>query len=247
MAVTRRSPITIPLADPHACGHDVRVRALGATPLFRSLAPEALAEVDRRCGMRSIDAGEAVHLAGRPAERLYVVATGAVKLTRPTPDGVEVIIDVLGPGGFLGALPALGEDTYREDAWALTPGCLLSLTTPDLDAVIAAHPAVARDALTAIGRRLREAQAAGERATSASVEARLAATLLLLAERLGRAHEGATLIDVPLSREDLASLAGCAPETASRVLARWQRAGVIRSGRRWIAVVDRSALATLAG
>jgi CRP/FNR family transcriptional regulator, nitrogen oxide reductase regulator len=244
--MARRSPITIPAADPHACAHDVRVRSLAAAPLFRSLDPAALAEVDARCGMRGVDAGEAVHLAGRRAERLYVVATGSVKLTRSTMDGTEVLVDVLGPGGFLGALPALGEEAYREDAWALTPGCLLSLTTADLDAVMDAHPTVARDALRALGQRLREAQAAVERSASAPVEERLAATLLLLAARLGRPHDGAVLIDAPLSREELASLAGCAPETASRVLARWERAGHVRTGRRWVALVDRPALEELA-
>jgi CRP/FNR family transcriptional regulator, nitrogen oxide reductase regulator len=243
--MARRSPITIPSADPHACSHDVRVRALAAAPLFRSLTVAALTEVDARCGMRGVAAGEAVHLAGRPAQRLYVVATGSVKLTRATADGAEVLVDVLGSGGFLGALPALGEETYREAAWALTPGCLLSLTTADLDAVMDAHPVVARDALAAVGRRLRVAQASVERAASASVEERLAATLLLLAARLGRRHDGATLIDAPLSRDELASLAGCAPETASRLLARWEREDHVRTGRRWVAIVDRAALEAL--
>lgn len=242
----RRSPVTVPHTDPRTCTHAVRLQALAATPLFRSLSPEALADVDALCGMRAVEAGEAIYLAQRPAERLYVVATGTAKLTRATQDGEQVLVDVLGPGGFLGALPALGEDRYAEDSWALTAGCLLSLTTGALDAVLERHPAVARDALAAVGGRLRRAEATLTRASSATTEQRLAATLLLLADRLGTDHHAGTLIDAPLSRDDLASLAGCASETASRILARLQREGVVDSGRRWVAVTDRPALEHLA-
>ncbi len=242
----RRSPVTIPHADPRTCTHGVRQRALAAVPFFASLDPDALAEVDARCGMRGIVAGEAVYLAGGRAERLYVVATGTAKLTRTTEDGDQILLDVLGPGGFLGALPALGEDRYAENAWALTPGCLLSLTTADLDAVLQGHPGVARDALTAIGRRLRRAEDTLARAGSATVEQRIAATLLLLADRLGTPYDGATLIDAPLTRDDIAGLVGCASETVSRILARLRRRGLVRTGRRWVAVADPARLREVA-
>lgn len=238
----RRSPVTVPSADPRTCSHDVRLRALAAVPFFASLPHDTLVEVDARCGMRGVQEDEAIYLAGHPAERLYVVATGTVKLTRVTDDGGEVLLDVLGPGGFLGALPALGEDRFAEDAWALTPGCLLSLTTADVDAILHRHPVIARNALSAMGRRLRQAEDTLAGARSATTEERILATLLLLVDRLGRDQDGATLIDAPLSRDDLAGLVGCASETVSRVLARLERDGVIRSGRRWIAVVDRRRL-----
>lgn len=243
----RRSPVTVPSADPRTCGRDVRLRALARVPFFASLPHDALVDVDARCGMRGVQAGESVYLAGRPAARLYVVASGTAKLTRGTDHGEEVLLDVLGPGGFLGALPALGEERYAEDAWALTPGCLLSLTTADVDAVLRRYPAVAQEALAAVGRRLRRAEATLATARSATAEQRIADTLLLLADRLGVDRDGATLIDAPLSRDDLAGLAGCASETVSRVLARWEREGAIDSGRRWVAVVDRQRLETSRG
>ncbi len=233
----RRSPVTVPSSDPRTCSHDVRLRALAAVPFFASLPHDTLVDVDARCGMRGVQEDEAIYLADRPAERLYVVATGTVKLTRVTRRPCW-----LGPGEFLGALPALGEERYAEDAWALTPGCLLSLTAADVDAILDRHPVIARNALSTMGRRLRQAEDTLTAARSATTEERILATLLLLADRLGRERDRDTLIDAPLSRDDLAGLVGCASETVSRTLARLERDGTIRSGRRWVAVVDRQRL-----
>ncbi len=245
--MSRRTPLSIPESDPRACGLGARVNALGRVPFFTGLNHDALHQVDARANMLGMAADDAVYLASRRADRLYVVATGVVKLTRTTSDGTEILLDVLGPGEFLGTLPALGGATYAEDAWALTSGCLLSFTGAQFEAVLAEQPSVGRAALITVGQRLREAQERIERMASASAPVRIASTLLMLAARLGVADGERVLIDVPLAREDLASLAGCAPETVSRSLAAWSRDGVVETGRRWVAVRRPEVLADLAG
>jgi CRP/FNR family transcriptional regulator, nitrogen oxide reductase regulator len=243
----RRTPLSVPESDPRTCSRGARVAALGRVPFFRGLSHDELHQVDERAGMRGVDAAEAVYLTGRPARRLYVVATGVVKLTAVVADGTEVLLDVLGPGSFLGTLPTLGGDHYAEDAWTMTPGCLLSLEADQFEAVLAEHPRVARDALAAVGRRLQAAQERIQRGAAGSTQARIASTLLVLAERLGVVDDDRIVIDVPLAREDLASLAGCAPETVSRSLAAWRRDGFVDTGRRWVALRDPHALAEVAG
>lgn len=234
--MARRTPLSTPDSDPRACSLGARVHALGRVPFFVDLGHDELHRVDDRAEMRGVDAGEAVFLTGHRAERLYVVASGAVKLTGTTPDGTDVLLDVLGPGAFLGTLPALGSETYAESAWALTPGCVLAFTGEQFDSVLDEHPAVTRSALAAVGARLRTAQARIERTASANASVRIASTLLVLADRLGVDQGDRVLIDVPLAREDLASMAGCAPETVSRSLAGWSRDGIVETGRRWVAL-----------
>ncbi len=245
--MARRTPLSVPESDPRTCSLGARVNALARVPFFAGLDHDALHRVDARTTMRAMDADEAIHLAGQPAERLHVVATGAVKLVGTAPDDTPVLLDVLGPGAFLGTLPALGGDRYAEHAWALTDGCLLAFTAAAFDAVLAEHPQVARQALAAVGARLQAAQERIQRTASASAPARVASTLLVLAERLGRPDGDRVVIDVPLARDDLASLAGCAPETVSRSLATWSRDGLLDTGRRWVAVRDPERLAAVAG
>ena len=75
----------------------------------------------------------------------------------------------------------------------------------------------------------------------------MARVLLRLADKLGedRGSEG-IMLEVPLSRADLAGLARSTPESVSRVMSRWKKAGIIDSGRRWTAVLDRPRLEQLA-
>ncbi|MBS3941914.1 MAG: Crp/Fnr family transcriptional regulator [Actinobacteria bacterium] len=242
-----RTPLTIPESDPRACSRGARVNALARVPFFAGLDHDALHRIDERADMHAMDEGAAVYLAGRAAQRLYVLATGAVKLTVATGDGDEVLLDVLGPGSFLGTLPSLGGTAYAEDAWALTGGCLLSFPAVRFEAVLDEHPAVTRQALAAVGARLQAAQERITRGAAGSAAARIAATLLVLGERLGAERDGRIVLDVPLSREDLASLAGCAPETASRHLSAWKRDGVVDTGRRWVAIRRPDLLAETAG
>ncbi|MEO6988287.1 MAG: Crp/Fnr family transcriptional regulator [Aquihabitans sp.] len=242
MADRRRSPLTVPIADPHVCSPNVRLQRLGQVPLFKDLDAAGLAEVDRHCRTYGFGAGEAIYVAGRPAARIFVVATGAAKSIRTAPDGRETILGLYGPGDFLGAVPALGEEVYADWAWSLTPSCLLGLDASDYNDLMEEIPALAMATLKGVSRRLLDSQHAVHLLAGAPLESRLAATLLLLMDKLGRPWEGATLVDVPLTRDDLASMTGAATESVSRLLSHWRRSGVIDSGRRWIAVRDVEAL-----
>src|SRR5690625_3567727 len=95
----------------HSCPMPVRLQVLADSPIFGALAAEDLPGVDARCTARHVERGTNVYHAGDDADSLYVVAHGALKLSRPSLDGYEVLVDVVGPGDFLGMLTALGEAT----------------------------------------------------------------------------------------------------------------------------------------
>ena len=80
---------------------DVRLHVLGKVPFFAGLQHEGLHQVEARCKVRGLTAGESVYLEGGPATQLYVVATGAVKTTLISPDDRETLLDLLVPGDFL--------------------------------------------------------------------------------------------------------------------------------------------------
>lgn len=242
MAERRRVPLRVEEADAHYCTPDVRRRVLGEVPFFAGLDPDELQKVDARCRAAAYQADEAVYLAGFEADRLFVVATGVVKTTRMSSDGRETVVDVLGPGDFLGALPALGLETYADSAWALSPGCLLTLGVKDFQDILEEFPSVARAALEAVSQRLASTQRALHR-SGATVEQRVASILLDLAGKLGEEWRDGILVHAPLSRDDLAALTGARPETVSRVLSDWRRRDLVDSGRRWIALRDPDKLA----
>lgn len=245
MNTRRQTPLTTPIADPAACTLATRIAVCRKVPLFAGLDDEQLAQINGHCRAQGFVAGEHVYLEGEPATRLYVVATGAVKITGLAADGRESMIDLLVPGDFFGALPALGREHHGASATTLTPACLLGLDAREFDAILHEIPQVAVAALKGLGRWLERSQQAIHLLAGAPLEQRLAGTLLVLAGKVGKPWSGATLLDVPLAREELAAMAGAATESVSRLLSQWQRTGWLQTGRRWVAINDDKSLQKL--
>ena len=239
-----------PLADEHfasrLCTLDVRLDLLGRSPLFVGLPPPDVMTVSRLFRERSYDEGQAIYRAGEPAQRLYVVATGKVKLERTTASGHSVLLDILTSGEFFGSLSMLGEATYRESAVAQTACCVLAVAADGFLAILHRYPPVALAALELVAARLRAAHESMEHQSVQSAEGRIAALLLKLGEKLGEANQDALLIQMPLSRQDLADMAGTSVETASRIMSRFRKDGLVHSGRRWVAITDGVRLANIA-
>ena len=243
----RRIPLRPTCAQPHACPAPVRMRVLSRTPMFAGLSGDRLADVDRR--MTSLSWAEAapVYTEGEPAEHLYLVAAGRAKAYRTAPNGQEVVVELLGPGDLFGGLRTLGRPAYDESVEAMTTVCALRIGDDAFRRVLVEHPAVGLRVLDDVTALLAQARADVTRQSTATVAERLAAVLLRLAEKFGERHrDGGTLIELPLSRADLAGMTGSTPESVSRVMSRWRQDGILDTGRRWTAVRDPRRLAEIA-
>ncbi len=246
MTSRRRIPLEPEPIAPHMCSVDLRLDILRRVPFFSGVA-EDIAAINVRFRERGYAAGETIYMAGDSAARLYVVAVGKVKVARHTLAGQDVVLDILAPGELFGALSALGDPEYPDTAQALTPSCVLEIAAEDFQTILRGYPAVALAALDIVAARL---QAAHEQIRQLSAEpaaSRVAAALLALARKLGEPHDGALLIQMPLSREDLAAMTGATVETVSRIMSKLRAEGVIRSGRQWVAITDDDRLAALTG
>jgi len=223
----------------------VRLQVLANSPIFGALEPADLPEVDRLCAAHFFSRGENVYFAGDDADALYVVAQGALKLSRPSPDGYDVLVDVVGPGDFLGMLTALGEVTFAETATALAESCVLRFTSQAFRAVLNEHPHVTLAALDAVSERLAAARRVVRELAADTAEQRIGAALLRLAETLGEGGAGPVHIPVVITQAELASMAGTTPETVSRTLSKWRSENLVQTSRGSIAITDPAALARM--
>lgn len=246
MTSRRRIPLEPEQIEPHMCTVAQRLNILQHVPFFANLAADDMAAINARFRERGYAAGDLIYVAGDEATRLYVVAVGKVKLMRHTLAGQDVVLDVLAPGEHFGAIAALGEPEHADTAQALTPCCILEIAAEDFQAIMRRYPTVALTALDRVAARLKAAHEQIRQLSAQPVESRIAATLLKLAEKLGEPHDGALLIQAPLSREDLAAMTGATVETVSRIMSRLRAEGIIRSGRQWVAIADADRLAALA-
>ncbi|MBD8061910.1 Crp/Fnr family transcriptional regulator [Oceanitalea stevensii] len=237
---------TIPLREvtlPHRCPWPVRRHVLTRAPYFRGLSEDAVERIDRRMRTTTWPAGRTLYRAGDPATALYVVAEGRVKLSQVTAGGTETVADILVPGELFGAMGTLGEPYHSHTATALVGSCTLRIDQDDFREVLLEHPGVALRVLDDVAARLVRAHSDIGGQTTDTVPQRVATALLRLADKVGEERDdGTVMLEVPLSRADLAGLARSTPESVSRVMSRWKKEGVVDSGRRWTALLDRRRL-----
>lgn len=242
----RKSPVEPEAIEPHMCSVGLRLEILHHVPFFASLPHDAIEQINTRFRDQGFIEEEPIFYAGDPAARLYVVASGKVKLMRHTLAGQDVLLEILAEGDFFGSLSVLGDDVYPDTAIAQTTVCALSIGAEDFRTIMAQYPAVALAVLDITAARLREAHEAIRQISAHSAEQRIAYTLLKLADKLGEPQDVGLLIQMPLSREDIASMVGSTPETASRILSAFQKEGLIHTGRQWVAITDRDRLQEIA-
>ncbi|GAA2045332.1 hypothetical protein GCM10009720_27760 [Yaniella flava] len=216
---------------------EVPIGLLRHLPLLDRIALADPALLNMEVAVRRLQAGETVYQEGQDAQHLFLVVTGSFKLVRVSANGQAIAVTLAMRGGGFGGLD-LAAAVYPESAVALTTSQVLAFPRAELSALYTRHPMIAQFLIELLAARLEYAEAKIFRLSGAPVRSRVAATLLLIFDNGGGQAE-----EITLSRHDLASLTGMAPETASRVVSTLQCEGVITSRRENITIVDRHRLA----
>jgi len=246
MAPRKRSPLDIKTTEAHQCSIALRLKILGQVPFFRDLTTPDHEWINSLFHEKDFEKDEVICFSGDPAEQLFIIADGRVKLLRHSLSGKEILLDLLTPGEFFGALSGLGNDVYPETAQAHTPCCILVVGREVFLQVLKRYPMVALKLIDIMAVRLRTANERLHQLSALAVDARIASILLMLVDKFGEKKGSEYLLQVPLSREDLAGMTGATTESASRAMSRFQKNGLIRSGRGWVAVIDLDGLESIA-
>jgi|FaiFalDrversion3_1042247.scaffolds.fasta_scaffold02110_2 CRP-like cAMP-binding protein len=222
------------------------LEVLSGYPLFRGVPRESLRALIHMGVERKCSAGRFLFLEGDPAEGVYLLLEGYVKIVQTDVSGQEVVVQVAGPGEPLGLIATFADSPYPASAQAVSPARALWLPGEALRGFLLRHPEVALRLLRVLAERLHETHRRLLEVSVLRVERRLARVLVRLASRLGERTEEGIVVTMPLSREELAELCGTRLHTVSRLLNRWQRAGWVRLGRRRIVLREPHALVALA-
>lgn len=223
-----------------------RAHLLTGVPLFSSLPPPALEEVAGAARVRRLRPGDAFFREGESAESFFVIQTGSVKLTQVTPEGHQIVLRLIGPGDAFGGVAAFGGAAYPVTAEAVTEVAALEWPGAVMARLMERHPRLALNALRFVADRLHELQVRYRQLATERVERRIARALVRLVQQAGRRTEAGVLIDLPLSREDIAQMTGTTLFTVSRVVSRWEADGILEAGRQRIIVRNPHALMAVA-
>jgi CRP-like cAMP-binding protein len=220
------------------------VDILRQVPLFTSLTDDQIAAVAGWFRMASFDQDALIFLEGDPADRLWVVSVGQVKIVKHTSDGQENLLEVIMPGEMFGGAGLL-LPVHPATAVAMTPTTALSIEREPYLRLIRQYPDIALRIIYLLGERLQAAMKMRALAVE-RVDVRLANILLKLCDKAGEATPEGMRINLPLSRQDLADMAGTTIETAIRVMSRFRKDGLVHTEPGgYIVVLDRERLQVL--
>lgn len=215
-------------------------------PLFQGVPQKDLSRLVQAAHQKKLQAGEFFFLQGDPAERMYILTQGRVKLTQVGPDGQQALIRVITPVRLFALVAITSAQNYLVTAQAAEESQALCWTRQELMDFVQQAPQAALNAMRIMAESLQEIQERFRQATTERVEQRLAHTLIRLAAQSGKRVKQGVLIDLSLTRQDLAEMSGTTLYTASRILSQWEKQGLVVTGRAQVIVCNPHGLARLA-
>ena len=128
---------------------------LAQIPYFAGLDMRTLVEIGRTVRRRTLAAGEAVLVEGKPCEGLYFVIQGQVRLMRGSTEGREHVLRVLGPGATFNDIAVFDGGPNSDGAVAVGPTTVGFIPKANMTGLIDRHPRVAKAALKLLSSRQR--------------------------------------------------------------------------------------------
>lgn len=215
---------------------------LARVPVFADLEANDLERVAEVAVPRSFEAEQVLFREGDDSDTCYIVRSGHARAVRSHSDGRSITLASFGPGEIFGELAMFDDERRSATVEAVDDLEVVAVLGADMRRLLRQHPDIATKLLSAVTRRVRDTNERLTRQSFQTVQSRVAQVVssLVVQARGEGATEGD--VEIRLTQNDIAQLAGSARESASRFLAVLERAGIITQGRGRLTVHDPEAL-----
>lgn len=216
---------------------------LQAVPVFETLGDEDLRRVAEVVVTRHFPGGQVIFREGDPSNTCYIVRSGHARAIREHPDGRTITLTHFGPGDIFGELAMFDDEVRSATVETLDEVDLIAIPGRDMRRLMNEHGAIASKLVVSLGRRMRVANERLTRQSFQTVQSRVAIVLgdLVTQARLEGAGDNDS-VELTITQADIAQLAGCSRESASRFLTTLANSGAIEQGRGRIKVLDTDVL-----
>lgn len=204
---------------------------LKSTSLFEDWELEDLSKLARSTPYRRLSAGDVIYHMDDPADAIYFVRSGLVKICKLFPNGKEAILGVVGQYGAFGELLLTPSEKRPHQTEAIENTVLITLPRAELEILLRERPALALKFIQLMAQRLFETQSWQAEVSAYSAPARLASLLYRFGLEFGKQGTDGVRIHLKLTQEDLSRMIGATRETVSHSLNRLKRQGAIGKTR----------------
>lgn len=199
-------------------------------PIFGTLSDDEILKVAKMTHHIQFKKGELLLHEGEKSDRLFIVNKGQVKVSKFTIDGKEQILYILTSGEFFGELHLFNSDEVNNfSVYAIADTEICLLTKADIDRIMEANPEISLKLLEALTKRLAHTENLAQNLATKDPEVRIAHMILEFSQKFGIKKSGGILIELPITREEIASYVGVTRETISRKFSKFENLGLISS------------------
>lgn len=205
--------------------------------LFKDVSAEAFAQVLEAGITRSVEEDGFFFMQADPATHAYVLLEGRVKMIQITPNGQQITMRIMTPGQTYGGIALLNPRAgYPATAQAVEDSKAMAWDTQHLRQLVEKEPSISLNVMSLMHGYISELQERQKALVTDRVEQRVARVLLKLAAQSGKKIDEGVLIDLPITRQDIAEMSGTTLFTVSRTLNEWEREGLLEIGRERVVI-----------
>jgi len=208
----------------------IQIEQIQSMAYFPSLKSSELESISHYLGSRSAQRGELVVIEGGPAQFIYFVASGVVRIYLTSADGREQVLQLARPGDSFNDVAVFDGLPNLANASAMSQVLLYSISKGDLQQIMEQFPVVRKSAVEVLARQLRHVVSLVTDLSFKKVTARLARLLLEQSQKA----EASPYI----TQQQMATMIGTVREMIGRAIKDLELAGAIRMERHRIIIVD---------
>jgi CRP/FNR family transcriptional regulator len=209
---------------------------------WRALTDQEREELYERSVCRTYHPGEMIFHQGDECRGVHLVREGLIGVRMESPEGDTVTLHLARPGDALGYRPFLAGEAHKAGAEVLKESTVCFFASSQMKAILLKNPCFGFEFLRRGARDLGEVEQKLHQTVTQNVRIRLIHLLLVLEKHYGRKlSDGTVEMDLPISRQDMASMIGIRVESLSRTIRHLTCDGLVRfSGRRaWLNDIKR--------
>ena len=189
---------------------------LRTVPIFAEIDQNSLIEVCKITTERSYPKGSMIILEEEYGDKLFIVQSGTVKITRVNDEGKEVILALLGSSEIFGEMAILDGESRSANVLAQEACSLLVISREDFINILKKNFKVSFALMSELAKKLRKSDLQIEALSLSDAEHRIGVSILNLAEDMGVIRNGKVTIQNLPFQQDIANMAGTSRETVSR-------------------------------
>lgn len=201
--------------------------------LYQQLCEKEIQLIGQKATTQSYPPGAYIYITPPDAQLVYLIKEGYVEVSCLDPEGREFFVDILGPGNIFGNLfMGAGAESFVR---SMTEIQLHVIQEKDLVDILSRCPDLALQIVLHQGSTIRSLERKIQGVVFSDVKCRICQLLCNCYEKFGDPETGC--LEVPLTHQQIANLAGCARETASAHLSKLKKCGVIDYSQKYIQVL----------